>query len=49
MKIYLAGGAPKPYIKLLKRYLFSYHGILFPIHRYGTASDFKYFIKIKKR
>lgn len=46
MKIYLAGGAPKPYHKIVKRLLFTFFGIKFPFHRYGTKADFNFF-KIK--
>jgi len=48
MRVYLAGGAPKPLVKQIKNYLFSFYGIKFPIHRFGTFSDFKFLSKLKK-
>jgi hypothetical protein len=49
MKIYLSGGAPKPYFfNKINKYLFSFFAIKYPLHRFGTFSDFKIFSKGKK-
>ena len=47
MRIYFAGGQPKP-IKIHRALLFSFYGIKFPEHRYGTKSDFKHYTKLNE-
>ncbi len=42
MKIYLSGGQLRT--KHIK-YLFTYYGIINPVHRFGTFKDFKRFVK----
>lgn len=44
MKLYLAGGSPKPHKNIVKNLLFTYYGIKYPVHRFGIYSDFKFFI-----